>query len=252
VRKSILHKIDNGLISGILLASMPKSGSSYTTSMLAKVDNIRIENIVSGIMDSAQIDTGMLATALSQNKHSSFIAQSHIVCSDFPLELIEKKYLVPLVLTRNLPDTVISLIDHQVASGVKVSNIEQKCEYFIQIMVPWLLTFFASWVKYPNFKNVWIRYEDLSENNQKYFNKVTATLGVEDVIVKRPVQKKYHSPSDFVANHHFNRGINNRGFKIMSARQIELIKKLIILSEIPHQFSEYLLTGIWETGHKDL
>ena len=110
MRKSILHKIDNGQISGILLASMPKSGSSYTTSMLEKVDDIRIENIVSGIMDSAQIDTGMLATALSQNKHSSFIAQSHIVCSDFPLELIEKKYLVPLHL---LPLLTIALFFHQ-------------------------------------------------------------------------------------------------------------------------------------------
>jgi len=150
---------------------------------------------------------------------------------------------VPLVLTRNLPDAIISMIDHQIASGVRISDIEQKCEHYIHLLVPWYLKFFASWIEYSEFKKVWLRYEDLSKNNQKYFNKITSILGIEDMLVERPLQKKNISADNFISNSHFNKGVNGRGHKIMSARQMELIRKLIILSEIPYEYWDYLLTG---------
>jgi len=257
----MIQRFNKELLSGILLASMPKSGSTFTTNNLSQKENIRVDSIAPnmdphGVLDHEIIDIKMLATALNQNKNSSFVARQHVVFTSITLELIKRKYLVPLVLTRNLPDAIISTIDHRIITDLKedktlmpknfdrVYNIEQKCDYFIHFLLPWYLRFFASWIRYDEFPKVWLRYEDLTQNNQIFINKVTSILGIEDLTIEKPDKNKVvTSVDDWKSNSLFNKGVNGRGQKIMTSDQIKLIRKMIELYDIPHDYRNYLLTG---------
>lgn len=90
---------------GILLACMPKSGSTATSNMLAQLNFIRKVGLVPGYdIREQEIDLSILEQNLRQNIGTTFIAQHHIVLSNTTLRLINMKKIFPVVLTRNLPD----------------------------------------------------------------------------------------------------------------------------------------------------
>ena len=222
-----------------MLASQPQSSSTYTVNKLSQRENIRIENIARGIdpygVVEQDLDVKKLEVALALNNNSSFVAKQHIVCSNLVLGLLKRKFLVPLVLTRNLPDALVSLVDqYSLPNSAKEGayfpksldsyDIERKCDYFIYFHMHWHLKFFISWIRYDEFPKVWLRFEDFKENNQAYFDQITSILGIEKINIEASVSKDILS-DDIISKIRVNRGIKGRGRKILNARQLELIKK---------------------------
>lgn len=253
----MIQKFNSELTSGVLLASVPQSASTHTADKLSTIGNMRVENIARtmdpyGVREQ-DFDIKKLEGALRLNKNSSFIARQHMVCTNLILRLIKRKFLVPLVLTRNLPDVLVSLVDQHSLPNLDKDkvlfpktlvsyDIESKCDYFIHFEIPWHLKFFTSWLRYDEFSKVWLRFEDFKENNQAYFDNITSILEIEKIDVESLHPRAIVS-DDVTSKIRINRGMKGRGRKILNSRQIGLIEKMIELVGIPNEYRNYLLTG---------
>jgi hypothetical protein len=261
----MIQKLGDQKNFGILLASMNRSGSTFTANKIAQKLNINLVNIIRDMdpygVREEEIDIPKLKKAFEENPNLGFIAKQHLVFSTLILRLIKRKYLVPLVLTRNLPDVIVSISEQYSVPNLKTYltlfpktfdtfDIERKCDYIIHFIMPELLKFFSSWTRHHEFSKIWFRFEDFKDNNQVYFNKITSLLGIEKIIMDTPEPSPYRNydsnkvlTDDIIFKIRLNRGVTGRGLKIMNAAQIELIKKMIEQYPIPLEYRNYLLTG---------
>lgn len=235
--------------SGILLACMPKSGSSSAARMISGFPNVRLAFLVPAFdIREQEIDLKILEQQLSANVGQTFVAQTHVCLSNTTRTFINDKLLVPLVSTRNLPDDLISSIDHYaqtdnakenflVPEGFNDRPLEEKIDYVIHFQTPWLLKFFKSWIRYERFREVWLKYEDLSRDNLDYLRKIPAMLGL-DLEIDAAADGPQH-----LSTRRLNRGVNGRGRDLMSPSQLELIEKMIAMYDIPREYRGYLMTG---------
>ncbi|MCP5361686.1 MAG: sulfotransferase domain-containing protein [Hyphomicrobiales bacterium] len=238
---------------GILLACMPKSGSTSTEEMVAMFPNIRKVDLVPGWdIREQEIDVRALEIHLNNNTATTFIAQHHVCLSGTTRMLIDRKFLSPLVLTRNLPDALVSLIDHfsntdnskenfLLPANFKDFPYEKKCDYVISFHLPWYLKFFASWLRYPHFSDVWLRYEDMAEDNITFLKKIADILAFD--LGTLPPGTLENSKQKHLAAERLNEGISGRGKKLMRPQDIDRIKELIALYGISEEHQDYLLSG---------
>lgn len=233
---------------------MPKSGSSSTANIIANFPNIRLADLVPGYdIREQEIDLQILERTLSLNTESSFVAQHHVCLSFTTQYLIDSKHLTPLVTTRNLPDALISLVDHfQVTDNARENfllptnfnelPLSRRIDYVIHFYGPWYLKFFKSWIRYDRFHDVWLRYEELARSNLHYLEKISSALNlaVSDNALYASAQA-----GQIIGNKRFNKGVSGRGQELMSPDQLALLRMLIDLAEIPAKYHEYLRSGTY-------
>lgn len=236
--------------SGILLACMPKSGSSSTAQMIGKFPNVRMAFLVPAFdIREQEIDIKILEQNLSANVGSTFVAQTHVCLSNTTRSFIEQKLLLPLVTTRNLPDTLISSIDHYaqndnakenflLPAGFEERSMEEKIDYVLHFQTPWLLKFFKSWARLDRFEAVWLRYEDLARDNLAYLRRIPPMLGLD-----LRIDPAAGSDGQRLAGRRLNQGVNGRGRSLMSPAQLALLERLVAMYDIPEKYRGYLLHG---------
>lgn len=171
----------------VLVACMPKSGSTFLSAALSQLPGFRREHIVPsykrreqeiGIaeleraFDATQtlrraFDQGLLKT---EDRPRGFVAQNHIRHTAETEALIEAYDIVPVCLVRNIFDIVVSLRDHVTHSSVFTPTAyvdetmtdwepERMYEFIVDMAVPWYIHFYVSWYKAEH--KVLVTYEDL-------------------------------------------------------------------------------------------
>lgn len=233
----------DGIASGVLLACMPKSGSSSVTGMIGKLDRVRIARLVPGFdIREQEIDIKTLEREMAKNAATggTFVAQTHVVRSGTTQRLIDSGALTPIVQTRNLPDTVVSFVDHlnrDKTDGILLPqdfyswSFELQADFIIRFHLPWYLKFHKSWITYREFEDVWIRYEDMRADPSGTLQRVAERLGLE--INKRAADVKKR----------FGKGVNGRGVAQLTDAQRARIAEMVTFYDFPDEHRAYLIEG---------
>jgi len=171
----------------VLVACMPKSGSTFLSSVIANMPGFRREHIVPSYgrreqeISEPEIQAAFVATQTlrrafdlgemaSTERPRAWVAQHHVKHNDETQLLIDTYQIVPVCLVRNIFDIVVSLRDH-VANDSPLTAVayidesmvgwapERMYEFLIDLAVPWYIHFFVSWAKADS--AVLVTYEDL-------------------------------------------------------------------------------------------
>lgn len=171
----------------VLVACMPKSGSTYVTELIAQIPGFRREHIVPSYLRREQelsdrliqrafdatntLRQGVARGAVTaEHRPRGWVAQNHVKHNGETQTLIDRYGIVPVFLVRNIFDVVVSLRDHvatvspntpvaYIDEGMQDWEPERMYEFLVEMAVPWYIHFYVSW--YHAEHKVMVRYEDV-------------------------------------------------------------------------------------------
>jgi hypothetical protein len=162
----------------LLLACMPKSGSTWLATMLACLPGFRPGILVNGYDRREQ---ELSEVQLLLNRHSNYVAQMHVRYSEPTAQLIRRFSLKPIVLVRNIFDIVPSIRDHWHCESVRgpacyLKNEMTKWssdraeEFIVNMGMPWYFNFFLSWTECES--KLLLTYEEMSQSPHHVLEKI--------------------------------------------------------------------------------
>lgn len=151
-----------------LIACMPKSGSTYLSSIISNLQGFSRVSLVPNY-DRREQELDYLSLAYCNRL--DYVAQHHVRWSNTLSNQLSEFSLKPVVLVRNIFDACVSMRDHYRreepinsmawANQEMVSWKDEKLDLFLASMViPWYLSFYVGWLECEN-KCV-VNYEDLA------------------------------------------------------------------------------------------
>lgn len=169
----------------ILLACMPKSGSTFLSNTVGRLPGFR-KIALTRHYSRVEQDISF-SLALRKYKYS-YICQQHVRYNARTAEAIETFDLTPVVLVRNIYDCVVSLRDH-----LRRESIETPMAYLLEshlaledaeiealivdLAVPWYVNFYVSWMFCPN--ALWLTYEDVVADPAKVIATILERAGAK-------------------------------------------------------------------------
>jgi hypothetical protein len=171
----------------VLIACMPKSGSTFLSSLVAGLPGFRREHLVPSYfrreqeLDEAQLkrafaatdtlrDAFVRGTVTAPSRPRGFVAQHHVKHNHETQALIDAYDLVPVFLVRNIYDIVVSLRDHVVKSAPYTAAAyvdedmlawpeDRMHQFLVDMALPWYIHFYVSWWKAD--RKLLVTYEDM-------------------------------------------------------------------------------------------
>jgi len=203
----------------ILIACMPKSGSTFLATSLANIKGLRRVRLIPA-WDAREQE--LCPVRLSRYNYSDYVSQHHIRYSDTTGRFIKQYGIRPIILVRNLADCLASLRDymrHERAQSPHVYITERQRNlsdeafetFLARTVLPWYVNFYLSW-KNANDALV-IDYDDLNKSPVDTLHQIAlfANLGInaeECLSALNLTQKK---------KTRLNVGIIGRGSQLSSA-----------------------------------
>ena len=214
----------------ILVACMPKSGSTFLAEAIGKYNGFRRARL---IPTWGAREQELCSIKLSRYNHNQYVAQHHLRNSEWTQYLITKYNLTPVVLVRDLFDVVISFRDHLRKEGLdwpmahftshhQAMGDAELEEAVVRLAMPWYMNFYAGWRSDPN--ALFIHYEDLINAPEKTIIDILKHSGVTPL----PEKVKQSLERGKKVNTRLNVGITGRG-KSLSPCAAEELQKLIDL-----------------------
>ena len=214
----------------ILVACMPKSGSTFLTQVIGKYEGFRRVRL---IPTWGTREHELCQIKLSRYNHNRYVAQHHLRNSDWTQYLIKKYNLTTVVLVRDLFDVVVSFRDlirketrivpmaHFTERHQQMGDAELE-EAIVRLAMPWYMNFYAGWRSDPN--ALFVFYEDLTRAPEET---VTAVLKHSKLSpVPEKVKKALERGKE--VDNRLNVGVSGRG-KNISPRAAEDLQKLLDL-----------------------
>jgi hypothetical protein len=218
---------------GVLVACMPKSGSTFLSSLIANIPGFRREHVVPGYkrreqeicvkkLEEAYLKTEFLRTCwrneelVNTERPRGFVTQMHLRYTEPTAEIIERYNLRTIVLVRNIFDIIVSLADHvrdsspymamaYVSEEMRAMPEKEMHEFIVDMVVPWYLNFYRCWQDCDN-KTV-VTYERLTKAPLDALKETMRGVGIDVSLKKlRTAMERVES-----ANIRLNKGIAGRG-----------------------------------------
>jgi hypothetical protein len=157
----------------VWIVAPPKSGSTWLTMLLKRLLGWPLVPLVGGYDRREQeVDVLQMVRFPDINVLSP---HQHCRASQPTVDFIRRFHVKPIVTTRNVLDTVVSLRDHLVRESRAMPmayvddqflhwDDERQYEFVIEMFMPWILSFYASWLAVaPSLDGnlLFVRYEDL-------------------------------------------------------------------------------------------
>lgn len=169
----------------ILLACMPKSGSTYLSNVIGRLPEFRKTSLVTHYGRSEQeLDS---RRALRKGRHN-YVCQHHVQYNSKTEEIINCFNIKPVILVRNIFDCVPSLRDHLRKESVE-NSLGFFCRYhaqmddrtlermIVELVIPWYIQFYVSWT---NCKDaMWITYDQATTNPEETIREILDHIGIE-------------------------------------------------------------------------
>jgi hypothetical protein len=142
----------------------------------------------------------------------------------------------PVVLVRNIFDSVMSLLDFYNKGAFQTSYFradwpmldeETKIDLIIENVIPWYFQFVASWdlaEKQKRLEMYWLTYEELVADKPSSVLKVLQFYGLG--APRRGVEQRIRELESEGRNNRFNKGVTGRGRSGLSERQKEQIRRV--------------------------
>ena len=154
----------------ILLATFPKSGSTYLLTLLSNINNISRVTLVTNY-DRREQELSL--ERLIFLHHKNYVARHHTRFSKPTEQLISDFNLKPIVLVRNIFDIIESVIDHLHKEGLTMPMAYVPDDFLkwdrnfarnfiVDMMIPWYFNFYVSWYHYD--EKLLVTYEKMIPN----------------------------------------------------------------------------------------
>jgi hypothetical protein len=221
----------------ILVACVPKSGSTFISAALSNLPDFTKVNLTYGFGHREQ-ELAVLNCALLHG--FNYVAQHHVRFSQ-PTEWILKIFgIFPVVLLRNLYDCVASLYDHLHKEDVTLPmayipvdfqswNKERKINFIIDFILPWYANFISCWAEYSG-PMLTLTYGEAMKNPGETIGRIASAAGL---VVSAADIERAMAPLDAETTR-FNVGRVGRGFEMLSRAQVARIRQMFsYYSSIP-------------------
>ena len=212
----------------IFIACAPKSGSTFLAKSLARVTGFTTTRMNYAFGRSEQeLYFPKMIDAYALNT----VTQQHLRANTANLALISQFEIRPVILVRNLFDTVVSIRDHLLREGPeRFPSIyatetfahleeEEQFDFVVANAMPWYFNFFASWWDSCHSKQIdalWLTYEGFFEDCPAGLTKVLEFYGIKRSI--REVQEAIETVEGS-ANTRLNVGRVGRGKERLTSSQ---------------------------------
>ncbi len=213
----------------ILLACMFKSGSTFLADVIEALPDFKRAKLCPAPSAGRQpeLDEARLEAA----GHGNFVAQEHVLYSQWTAKLCKDFRLKPVVLVRSLPDAIVSYCDHyrregdawqlyladRHAAGLDDATLEAMVARF---RGPWFAQFYMSWRSVPG--ALMISYEELTADPERTVRKIVDFAGA--FVTDRAIALAVGDVRDRRQSR-FNVGVSGRGAKLKS----EILRELAAL-----------------------
>jgi len=200
----------------ILLACMPKSGSTFLSTAIGNLAGFRNGSFIPAYDRREQELDDRYIRKWRFSGHRAVIAQQHVRFSQPTQGLIKRFDMKTVVLIRDLFDVIVSIRDHfrhdVTTSPMAFFNERHRTlddrqleEAIARLEMPWYINFYMSWREANGV--VWVNYEDLARDPHASIEKILDSCGLSvcDTAVERAIEMARHGKT------RFNRGITGRG-----------------------------------------
>ena len=168
----------------ILIACMPKSGSSFLSAVVGRLPGYRRVQL---IPDYDRREHELDEFCLRQVDRYNYVAQHHVRYSHWTAAMCRDYTLAPVVLVRNLLDVAVSLRDalrkdgpvwpfifaEPQHAGLSDAQLE---EMMVRLALPWYVNFYMGWRQAPD--ALLVQYEDLMADPVGTVRRVLTHAGV--------------------------------------------------------------------------
>jgi hypothetical protein len=225
----------------ILVASAPKTGSTFITGALERTYKLARVSLTllsarsyghyqfgGGLRDHDIDELALITTAYAQN---GYVAHHHMIGSPYLGKQAALYGITPIVTRRNLFDTFVSFDDHIMklrGTGVDIPYLhfgfpeawydmefEDRMDFLLDHQLPWYTRYYASWqlTQQEGYVDpLWVDYEkDILGPKQALAEKFVARLGADEASIPQLTDELGKSG---VSDDKFNKGIAGRGAKI--------------------------------------
>ncbi|WP_273447211.1 hypothetical protein [Neolewinella agarilytica] len=223
-------------VSHIFITCTPKSASTYLMRLLGGIVNAKVAVFIDAFDHTEQ---DMSINKIIENMFSSTVTHQHMRYSNYNAKVLDRFGIKPIILTRNIYDSVVSMRDHilrepkvvwwpMAAIDVELFRAmsdERQIDFVIDHIVPWYVNFYVSWDKvYQEREILWITYKELMEDKVNTLNNILAYYDFKEKVSRGEIEEVENKIFEKVR---FNKGTMNRGISLMSERQINKILGLV-------------------------
>jgi hypothetical protein len=228
----------------IFIACFAKSGSTFLSKALSNITGYRHGHAMQFAKHNEQ---DIYERRLRRLLRSDAIIQQHAKATENNVKLMLKYDIRPIILVRNIFDTLISHYDHienldprtpigYVHSEYFTMDKEQKLDYLIKVHLPWFFNFFVSWREAEKHLPLyWLDYGILFENKEAQIAKILDYYRLdyepEKITVALGKIKQHRT--------RFNKGIAGRGRRL-NDRQTGLIRDLAAAYRVKKGYFEMI------------
>lgn len=217
----------------IFIACVPKSASTFLKNLLLNLTGYRD---LFSVYAAGQNEHEIYLPTLRESAQFNTVTQQHCRASDANVHLMQAFGIRPVVLVRNIFDSVMSLLDFYNKGAFQTSYFradwpkldeETKIDLLIENVIPWYLQFVASWdlvEKQKRLEICWLTYEQLIADKPSSVLNVLEFYGLG--APRRGVEQRIREIESEGRKIRFNKGITGRGRSALSDAQKEKISRL--------------------------
>lgn len=217
----------------IFIACVPKSGSTFLKNVLLSLTGYRDAFMVSSPM---QFEQELYLPVLENVAHLDTVTQQHCRASAINVQMMQAFGIRPVVLVRNIFDSVMSLLDFYdkgafvhsyFRADYRSLDQETRIDLIIDNFIPWYFQFVSSWEEAQRQKRIeifWLSYEELIKDKVTTIQKLLEFYGLG--APKRGVEQTIKATESEKRRTRFNKGVAGRGIAGLSDRQKERIRSL--------------------------
>lgn len=209
------------------IACTPKSASTYLMRMLSEILQARITTFISAY-DRTEQDINL--SKVIESSFFSTVTHQHMKCSDYNLSVLKKFRIKPVILTRNIYDSIISMKNHMhnepdntwwpmayIDETFYDKSDSEQLDFIIEFFVPWYINFYVSWYKASKTDSLlWITYDNLISNKVDTVNKVLKYYNFNRTLSEEGLLK---IEENIFSSIRFNKGNSGRGEKLLTEKQ---------------------------------
>ena len=217
----------------IFITCVPKSGSTFLKNLLLKLTGYRD---LFAVYAAGQTEHEIYLPTIREYAETDTVTQQHCRASDANVHLMQAFGIRPVVLVRNIFDSVMSLLDFYNKGAFKTSYFradwtsldeETKIDLLIENVIPWYFQFIASWdqaEKQQRLEVHWLSYEGLIADKCSSVLKILEFYGLG--AARRGVEQSIRAVETNGKKNRFNKGIVGRGRAGLSDQQKARIQRM--------------------------
>lgn len=173
----------------VLVACMPKSGSTYLSGAIAALPGFIRAHLVPGYGRREQelCVEKLIEYDKIMGGCGGYVAQHHVRYSEVTRSYLKRFGVRPIILVRNIFDVVASLVDHHslessvypaayAPNDIAVHSFDEQARFVTQMAIPWYFNFYASWQECPD--KILVTYEEFISRPESIMRKICDHLGL--------------------------------------------------------------------------